>query len=60
MQIVGKSSTPSQPVLLSWRTTRGIGRTRHLRFPVLRQTGSYPETGFEEVGQIGNWEVGLV
>src|ERR1039458_6105398 len=48
MQIGAKFSTPSGGAPLTWRTTRRIGRTRHLRFPVLRQTGGYPETGFEE------------
>jgi hypothetical protein len=44
-----KFSTPSGGAPLTWRTTRRIGRTRHLRLPVLRQTGGYPETGFWEV-----------
>ena len=43
------SLAPPGGAPLTWRTTRRIGCTRHLRFPVLRQTGNYPETGLEEI-----------
>jgi hypothetical protein len=45
MQISAKFRTPTGGAPLIWRTTRISSCSRHLRFPLLRQTGSYPKNG---------------